>query len=356
MKTTRVWPLRELVLAASVAALCLAASLPAGRAALSDTLGLPKPPKKVVAPKVVAPAAPGAVIKIDWKERGERRPLTVSIQGPLIAPERVRLDSPADKFALIYKPLDETFLGLELRDAHWWQFSWRAVLEAIERNKRVKIKLSPTFESTDRPNVERQATRKPPSADEEATNKPKPPPRSWRWRPVNDGEKVATASVAGFEVLLWEGEGTSGRMRAWVMEGVNPAITAVWKQLRAMNEPMADAAARPLVSSIALDAGDTLIAAKVIPMALEWGSAKGFIWNASNRFAVESVVSGAPPPSVFQTPKNFTPTRVQAIWEILDPEAAKREAAAHAPQPEAETNAAPPLEKNEEPIIPANIE
>jgi hypothetical protein len=197
-------------------------------------------------------AVPAREILFTVKEAGR----TQKIQA-LVAADKIRVNQPDEKFALLYESAGQLYTGLELRDAHYWQFRWPEVEAAIRESRRYADRLrNLDIEGLASYDLER------PAANESAASSPP----LYRWKPGGKKKRIGA-----YECELWLGQSEQApAVEAWCVETQVPLFHELLERLREINEPMALAPLRPLLPPLYFVVAESLRKAGVTPVELSW--------------------------------------------------------------------------------------
>jgi hypothetical protein len=277
------------------------------------------------------------IVTFEKHEAGtDTHPLKVTLGANLY-----RLDLPQDKLRVIYNPANERYLGLEISDGTYWNFTWPKVQAAVKASTRYTTRLqSLTSDGLD--NYTNIATPTPtpaptappapaspgPSLPNTASTSASPPILSatqmaddmnatnpladvptYIWRPSESKKKVS-----GVRCTLWIGTNSSGdSIQAWCTEDVVPDADRAFKELREVNEPMALVPIRELVPPIVFMVYDQLHKSHITPLFIHWGGAK-----QGNTFSCTKVEYESYSPNLFHIPGSFRKTTLATMDGIMN--------------------------------------
>lgn len=222
-----------------------------------------------------------------------------------LTPDKIRVEQPEDKFAFIYDVATKTYTGLELRDAHYWSFSWPKVQEHVQSTKRYQRRLQDL-------NIEGFASYDITRPDAPAPSDPDSP--QFIWRP-----DTAKKKISGYECQLWKGENRGGKdLEAWCVEQRVGGLKENLDRIKEVNEPMALVPVRPVLPPEFFVAVDSLYKAQVTPVEVAWGGTKQSRDDDRTRLTLRSIESKQISPALFTVPKTYLPSKLQALEGVVD--------------------------------------
>lgn len=227
----------------------------------------------------------------------------------LLTPEKIRVDQPDDKFAFVYDVATKTYTGLELRDAHYWSFNWPQVQRFVQGTKRYRRRIQDL-------NIEGFA-----SYDITRPDAPEsqPEPTQFIWR-----TDTTTKKISGYDCQHWLGQNRGGKdVEAWCIEQRIGGLKENLDRLKEINEPMALVPVRPVLPPEFFAVVDSLYKAQVTPVEVGWGNTEKRT-DDGTKLTLISIQSKEISPEVFQVPKTYLPTKLQALEGIVDEEKDKK--------------------------------
>jgi hypothetical protein len=236
------------------------------------------------------------VVEFELNELGQVQRVTITQ-----TPTYVRVDLPKDKWSVIYRRADRTFIGLEHRDGKYWRFDWPAV-EAAAKNSpragdRFRNLLSEGLSDYTEPG---------PGTTNAAPALPPPPRYQWE---EGEGKK----NIGSFATRQWRGRGAlAEKVEAWCTEQKISVLPETLETLKLLNEPLALAAVRPLFPPQVFQIFDSLIKAEVTPVEIIWGKAPELNHCTYLRTETRQV-----DPSFFQAPRNYSKTELFSLEGLL---------------------------------------
>lgn len=227
-----------------------------------------------------------------------------------LTPDKIRVEQPEDKFAFIYDVPTKTYTGLELRDAHYWTFSWPKVQAHVQSTKRYQRRLQDL-------NIEGFASYDITRPDPTPTL-PESPQFIWR---TGEGKK----KVSGYECQLWLGDNRGGKdLEAWCVEQRVGGLKENLDRIKEVNEPIALVAVRPVMPPEFFVAVDSLYKAQVTPVEIAWGGTKQARGDDKTRLTLTSIQTKEVSPALFVVPKTYLPTKLLALEGITEEDKEKK--------------------------------
>lgn len=222
-----------------------------------------------------------------------------------LTPAKIRVDQPEDKFAFIYDVATQSYTGLELRDAHYWKFSWPEVQAAVQASKRYKRRLNDL-------NIEGLASYDITRPDPVETL-PETPQFTWR---TDD----KTKKIGEYDCQHWLGNNRGGKdIEAWCVGQRVGGLKENLDRLKQVNEPMALVAVRPMLPPEFFVVVDSLYKAEVSPVEIAWGD-----HDDRTRLTLVRIEHKEVPVSLFQVPQTYLPSKLQALEGIVDDDKDKK--------------------------------
>lgn len=225
-----------------------------------------------------------------------------------LTPAKIRVEQPEDKFAFIYDVATQTYTGLELRDAHYWTFSWPKVQAHVQSSRRYQRRLQDL-------NIEGFASYDITRPDA-PSSEPAAPQFIWR---TGDKKK----KIGEYECQLWLGENRGGKnLEAWCIEQRVGGLKENLDRLKEINEPMALVPVRPVLPPEFFVAVDSLYKAQVTPVEIAWGSVQDKS-EEKTRLTLMGIQRKEISPALFEVPKTYLPSKLQALEGVSEDEGEK---------------------------------
>lgn len=219
----------------------------------------------------------------------------------LMAPGKIRVDRPWDRFAVIYQEQGEAFTGLELRDGKYWRFRWPEVKAAVAETERAKQKLGGMdwgdgFASYDL---------------EQPWEKAETIPEDqYTWSNTKE-----TATRMGLPVTKWRGKSSTGpEILAWAAAEGDDKLAAKLERLRRMNEPLELAAVRGFLPKSFFIAAQDLGKRGWVPLEVLIGSGPE---KGRERVTLQGMAETQASAGKFAPPSNFRETQLLALEGIF---------------------------------------
>ncbi|PTY01034.1 hypothetical protein DB346_15640 [Verrucomicrobia bacterium LW23] len=296
----------------------------------------------------------GSVSELVWRHQGEKHRLSITLSA-----NALRVDQPDMKFALIYTPATQTYLGLEIRDARVWTFTSQEVRKITARAGAGKSRMAQYDLYSVEPGSP-MAPRTPttltmePGAYETGGGgpyhgKPQPvrpaAPKHSEGTPDTTGSTQGNAALAAvpevhvswqatgkkrkigkYECEEWKGESTEGdSVTAWVASGqAYPELAASFAAMRRdmtqavpVHKVVEIVAIRPLIPLPALSIYNALERSGQIPVELTWGPPK---MREKERQQVTFVTHTRRDlkDSLFRPPPGYLPISLMTIKDLQD--------------------------------------
>lgn len=227
-----------------------------------------------------------------------------------LTPEKIRVEQPEEKFAFIYDVATKVYTGLELRDAHYWSFSWPKVQEHVLSTKRYQRRLQDL-------NIEGFASYDITRPDAPVAA-PETPQFIWR---TGEGKK----KISGYDCQLWLGENRGGKdLEAWCIEQRVGGLKENLDRIKEVNEPIALVAVRPVMPPEFFVAVDSLYKAQVTPVEVAWGGTKQSRGDDKTRLRLVSIQTKEVSPKLFAVPEGYLPAKLQALEGVTDEDKEKK--------------------------------
>ena len=243
-------------------------------------------------------AAPAFVDEVTFKadSSGEKHTLVV-----INAPSMTRIDAPDDRFSILYNPATQYYIGLEMSNYTYWEFSWPVVRKAVEGTSRYATRLRDMGPEL----MEEDAVTPPATSSVALTGTEAGPTDSvggddsgYVWRTT-----IEKKQIAGFTCQHWIGETVAGEtIDAWCTAGLQPPLERAIATLKEINEPMALVPVRELVPPLVFVAWSTLTKGGVTPIEMKWGGDAD-----ANRFAFVSAKTAGGQGQLFPDPESLSP-------------------------------------------------
>ncbi len=220
----------------------------------------------------------------------------------LMTPNKVRVDRPWDRFAVIYQDQGEAFTGLELRDGKYWRFRWPDVKAAVAETERAKQKLGGMdwgdgFASYDL----EQPWEKADTIPED----------QYTWTRTEETAK----KLVGYPVTKWIGKSPTGpEILAWAATESDGKLAARMDRLRRMNEPLELAAVRGFLPKGFFVAARDLGKQGWVPLEVLIGSGPE---KGRERVTLQAIAEVPASADKFVPPSNFRETQLLALEGIF---------------------------------------
>lgn len=217
----------------------------------------------------------------------ERHTLTVRWDGATL-----RIDHPDVPFAALYHEKDETFIGLELRDAQYWKFNWPALSRTLHRQRESSEKLRQNLITGDNA-ASLLGNARTPSHEET--------PVEIAWAP---GKSPST----------WTGTGSPRGTIELVAGPASAAVTAFWQRFAKAQDILRTVAVRELAPGDLLPLISSLPPAASAPAFLRW-TRNG---EVAESLRLAKVRTDPLDPALFVPPPVYRETKLSTIDGISD--------------------------------------
>jgi len=227
------------------------------------------------------------VYEIVWTEGMDQQTLRASWDGTTL-----RIDQPDDRFAVLYREKEETFIGLELRDAMDWKFNWPALREALRRQKDQSRDLQQNLVTGDN-SVNLLGNIQAPSHEEPPT--------------------VVTWQVKAGSPGTWAGIGSPRGTVEADTGGTFPGLAAFWQRYAQAADIIRTVAVREMAPSDLLPVISTLPAGAQNVTTLRW-------YRNGEMAETLKVIPRTEPldPAKFVVPGVFRETKLSTLEGLLD--------------------------------------
>jgi hypothetical protein len=267
-------------------------------------------PAKPVASPVAVPAFLD-VVTFQFQAEGENHKVVVTT-----APTMLRVDEPDDGYSILYNPQTDFYTGLEHRNYTYWEFSWPAVRDAVEKSKRHEARLQELGNEGLNGDTPPPATNAPGAATPSAGSDDS----GYVWHPTTDKKRISD-----LDCVRWTGDTVSGEnVEVWCYNGPLPKVQAAVEHLRLITEPIALVPVRTLAPDFIFPIYQALARGGVTPVLITWGDDH----NKNNFRLIESKTRDGKQ-SLFTIPKLYMKTTLISMDGLIDqqPAAEPRKAA-----------------------------
>jgi hypothetical protein len=245
---------------------------------------------------VSAGAVPIDVLELEIREGGIPQRVTV-----WFGENKIRVDKPREKFAVLYDVAAEQYTGLEQRDYHYWQFSWPEVKAQAEKSRLFKRRLEDrSLEGLSSYDLESRQT--------ESSILPAAALYVWK-------QTQLKKPLAGKTAQQWIGE-TRGleRVEVWSVSPVDEPLHAALERLKKVNDPLALAAVRPIVPFYVFPVFDSMKKGEGTPLEIYRGG-EGKDRDFLRVIALRKQEGN--PEKLFSIPSTYQKVPLSALDDIL---------------------------------------
>ncbi|HSI87123.1 MAG TPA: hypothetical protein VK970_25270 [Candidatus Methylacidiphilales bacterium] len=270
--------------------------------------------------------APGSVIEFVWRHQGEKQKVLITL-----TEKGVRVDQPGMKFSCIYTPADQTYTGLEVRDARFWHFTSTDVQSIVSTANKGKARMDANdyFSQTPQmPEAPVTLTMEPGAFEPgngrsaggqrirpatPASQAAAVPPVRVQWEPTGKKKKIGK-----YDCEEWKGTSDEGQeVNAWVTPISLTAMRRDMDRVVPINKVMETVALRPLIPVAALQFIDALERSGQAPIEVTWGALKQRERDRESWTFVQYTQSNVDL-SLYKVPNTYLPIELVALQGLME--------------------------------------